>query len=171
MHVARLKHPGPATEETWVTDGAGDPLLVVMAEPSDSLAAQIRSCCRTCAASAATPRNQCCASTAAAGPRTCSPRHRRRVRPAHLPQSRQPGKDIPDIGDGKFTAAAHAGDDGRQRRYDLADTRIELPVTSGEHKGEVLDLRQVTRRDKGRQIHILTTRDTAALPAAGVVYR
>ena len=32
MHVARLKFPGPATEETWVTDGAGDPLLVVMAE-------------------------------------------------------------------------------------------------------------------------------------------
>ena len=42
MHVARLKFPGPATEETWVTDGAGDPLLVVMAEPSASLAAQIK---------------------------------------------------------------------------------------------------------------------------------
>ena len=42
MHVARLKFPGPGTEETWVTDGAGDPLLVVMAEPSTSLAAQIR---------------------------------------------------------------------------------------------------------------------------------
>ena len=42
MHVARLRHPGPATEETWVTDGRGDPLLVVMSEPSDSLAAQIR---------------------------------------------------------------------------------------------------------------------------------
>ena len=42
MHVARLKFPGPATEETWVTDGAGDPLLVVMAEPSSSLAAQIQ---------------------------------------------------------------------------------------------------------------------------------
>ena len=42
MHVARLKFPGPATEETWVTDGAGDPLLVVMAEPSTSLAAQIK---------------------------------------------------------------------------------------------------------------------------------
>ena len=42
MHVSRLKLPGPATEETWVTDGAGDPLLVVMAEPSSSLAGQIR---------------------------------------------------------------------------------------------------------------------------------
>ena len=34
MHVARLKFPGPATEETWVTDDRGDPLLVVLAEPS-----------------------------------------------------------------------------------------------------------------------------------------
>ena len=42
MHVARLKFPGPATEETWVTGSAGDPLLVVMAEPSSSLAGQIR---------------------------------------------------------------------------------------------------------------------------------
>jgi hypothetical protein len=42
MHVARLKFPGPGTEETWVTDRAGDPLLVVMAQPSSSLAAQIR---------------------------------------------------------------------------------------------------------------------------------
>src|SRR6266851_931413 len=42
MHIARLKFPGPATEETWVTDGAGDPLLVVIAEPSASLAAQIK---------------------------------------------------------------------------------------------------------------------------------
>ena len=42
MHVARLKFPDPATEKTWVTDGARDPLLVVMAEPSTSLAAQIK---------------------------------------------------------------------------------------------------------------------------------
>src|SRR5271166_6539375 len=42
MHLARLKFPGPATEETWVTGSAGDPLLVVMAQPSSSLAAQIR---------------------------------------------------------------------------------------------------------------------------------
>jgi len=42
MHLARLKFPGPATEETWVTGGGGDPLLVVMAQPSSSLAAQIR---------------------------------------------------------------------------------------------------------------------------------
>jgi hypothetical protein len=39
------------------------------------------------------------------------------------------------------------GDDGQARHYDLADGAIELPVTSGDHKGEVLTLRQVTHRD------------------------
>ena len=42
MHVARLKFPGPATEETWVTDADGDPVFMVIAEPSQSLAGQLR---------------------------------------------------------------------------------------------------------------------------------
>ena len=70
-----------------------------------------------------------------------------------------------------FTTISWAGDDGRARSYDLAESSIELPVTSGRHKGDVLALRQVTRRDKDRQVHILTTRDAAALPAAAVIYR
>ena len=35
-HVPRLKFPAPATVETWVSDAAGDPLLVVMAQPAAS---------------------------------------------------------------------------------------------------------------------------------------
>src|SRR6202171_719009 len=41
-HVPRLKFPAPATVETWVCDAAGDPLLVVMAQPAASLAAELR---------------------------------------------------------------------------------------------------------------------------------
>jgi prepilin-type processing-associated H-X9-DG protein len=41
-HVPRLKFPAPATLETWVADAVGDPLLVVMAEPGASLAAELR---------------------------------------------------------------------------------------------------------------------------------
>ncbi len=40
-HVARLKFPAPATAETWVTDAEGDPLFVVLAEPSASLASEL----------------------------------------------------------------------------------------------------------------------------------
>ena len=41
-HVPRLKFPAPATLETWVADAAGDPLLVVLAEPGASLASELR---------------------------------------------------------------------------------------------------------------------------------
>ena len=41
-HVARLKFPAPATPETWVTDCDGDPVLMVVAEPSRSLAGELR---------------------------------------------------------------------------------------------------------------------------------
>jgi len=40
--VARLKFPAPATMETWVTDQQGDPVFMVVAEPSDSLAGELR---------------------------------------------------------------------------------------------------------------------------------
>src|SRR5207247_5911173 len=40
-HVARLKFPAPATMETWVTDQHGDPVFMVVAEPSESLAGEL----------------------------------------------------------------------------------------------------------------------------------
>ena len=90
MHVARLKHPGPATEETWVTDGAGDPLLVVMAEPSTSLAAQIKDLLpdlRAITGDGAKP--VLCFDRGGWSPGPVRLGHRRRVRPAHLPQDRR----------------------------------------------------------------------------------
>jgi transposase len=41
-HVARLKFPAPATPETWVTDVGGGPVLMVVAEPSASLAGELK---------------------------------------------------------------------------------------------------------------------------------
>jgi len=171
MHLARLKFPGPGTEETWVTDSCGDPLLVVIAEPSASLAAQIK--------------NLLPDLRAITGPGTkpvlCfdrggwSPDLFAHVIAAGFDlltyRKAEAGKDIPALPENAFTTMSWTGDDGRARAWDLAESSIELPVTSGEHKGDVLALRQVTRRDKGRQVHILTTRDAAGLPAAAVIYR
>jgi transposase len=171
MHVARLKFPGPATEETWVTDGAGVPLLVVIAEPSTSLAAQIKDllpALRGICGDDAKPvlcfdrggwSPDLFASITAAGFDLLTYR------------KADAGKDIPALPDDAFATASWTGDDGRACEYDLAESTVQLPVTSGGHKGDVLTLRQVTRRDKGRQVHILTTRAAAALPAGGVVYR
>ena len=173
MHVTRLKFPGPATEETWVTGSAGDPLLVVMAQPSSSLAAQIRDLLPALGDIAGP----------GAKPALCfdrggwSPALFADITDAGFDlltyRKNDTGKDIPDLPGEAFTAAAWAGDDGRPLSYDLADTTITLTVSEGEHKGRVLELRQVTRRKPGdtRQVHILTTRPAAALPAAAVIYR
>jgi len=171
MHVARLKFPGPATEETWVTDGAGDPLLVVMAEPSASLAAQIKELLPRLRQIAGEDRK----------PTLCfdrggwSPDLFADIIHAgfHLLTYRKasPGKDIPSLPGDQFSVVSHIGDDGRAREYELAESAVELAITKGERKGETLPLRQVTRRDKGRQVRILTDRDPGDLPGADVIYR
>ena len=53
-HIARLKFPAPATEETWVTDQDGEPVFMVVAEPSDSLAGELRRLLPSCGRSWAT---------------------------------------------------------------------------------------------------------------------
>jgi len=170
MHVARLKFPGPATEETWVTDGAGDPLLVVMAEPSTSLAGQIKELLPKLRQIAGEDRK----------PILCfdrggwSPDLFAEIIDARFDlltyRKASAGEDIPDLPADAFTTAVHAGDDGREHRYVLADGSIDITVTSGTHKGRVLTLRQVTRLDKGRQIRILATRQAADMPPAAAVY-
>ena len=164
MHVARLKFPGPATEETWVTDGAGDPLLVVMAEPSSSLAAQIKELLpglRQIAGQDARPTlcfdrggwsPDLFADIIAAG--------------FHLLTYRKasPGKDIPDLPPGQFSTVTHTGDDGRAREYKLAESAVELAIAKGGRKGETVGLRQVTRLDKGKQVHVLTDRQVVTCP-------
>ena len=170
MHVARLKFPGPATEETWVTDGAGDPLLVVMAEPSASLAAQIKELLPTLRQIAGPDRK----------PTLCfdrggwSPDLFADIIAAefHLLTYRKasPGKDIPALPADQFSVVTGTGDDGRPLQYQLAESAAGLAITKGKCKGETITLRQVTRLDKGRQVHVLTDRDPGDLPAAGVIY-
>jgi transposase-like protein len=173
MHLARLKFPGPATEETWATGSAGDPLLVVMAKPSSSLAAQIRDLLP--------------ALRDITGPGTrpvlCfdrggwSPALFASIIDAGFDlltyRKNDTGMDIPDLPGTAFAAAACTGGDGREHACDLADSTVALTVSEGEHKGRVLTLRQVTRRKPGdtRQVHILTTRSPRELPAAAVIYR
>ena len=173
MHLARLKFPGPATEETWVTGSAGDPLLVVMAQPSSSLAAQIRDllpALRDIAGPAARP--VLCFDRGGWSPALFAG-----IADAGFDlltyRKNDTGKDIPDLPGDAFSAAGWTGDDGREHTYELADTMTEVTISEGEHKGRVLELRQVTRRKPGdtRQVRILTTRPAAALPAAGVIYR
>ena len=162
-HVARLKFPAPATMETWVTDQDGEPVFMVVAEPSDSLAGELKRLLPESAGG----RRRGAARDGVLRPGRLVPgpvrrHHRGRVRPADLAQG--PGPRLPG---GEFTTITCTDDRGREHEYDLADTTITLGIHEGPRKGQTVSLRQVTRRVPARgggtrQIHALTSRTDLA---------
>src|SRR6266851_7337395 len=174
-HVARLKFPAPATMETWVTDSGGDPVLMVVAEPSESLAAEIKRLLPQLRQVVGEGREV----TVCSGRGGWSPAVFADIIEAGFDLlTWRKGPPAPDVPAAKFTTVTCTDDRGRQREYDLADTPVELPITDGPRKGETVSLRQVTRRVPARrgatagatrQIHALATRKD--LNAAEVCWR
>ena len=169
-HIARLKFPAPATMETWITDQHGDPVLVVIAEPSDSLAGELKRLLPDLRR------------IAGEGRRVTVCFDRGGWSPALFADITAAGLDLltwrkgpaPDLPAARFANARCADDRGREHEYDLADTTITLDVNDGPRKGQAVSLRQVTRlvpaRGGGtRQIHVLTSRRDLA--AAEVCWR
>jgi len=162
-HIARLKFPAPAAEETWVTDQDGEPVFMVVAEPSDSLAGELRRLLPQLRQVVGESR------------RVTVCFDRGGWSPALFADITAAGFDLltwrkgpaPDIPAARFTAITCADDRGRQHAYDLADTTITLTISDGPRKGQTVSLRQVTRRVPAkaggtRQIHALTTRTDLA---------
>ena len=155
-HVPRLKFPAPATLETWVTDAAGDPLLVVMAEPGASLAAELRRLIPQLRALVGDDR------------RVLVGFDRGGWSPTLFADLDAAGFDtltwrkgaIADIDEALFVEHTHTDDHGRTHTWALADTEVDLQITDGPRKGEVFVMRQISLLDaaRTRQMHILTTR-------------
>ena len=166
-HVPRLKFPAPATVETWVTDAAGDPLLVVMAEPGASLAAELRRLIPKLRAMVGDDR------------RVLVGFDRGGWSPTLFADLDAAGFDtltwrkgtIADIDEKLFVEHTHIDSRGRAHTWALADTEVELAITEGPRAGEVVAMRQISLCDaaRTRQMHILTTRRD--LPAAEIRYR
>jgi transposase len=163
MHIARLKFPAPATEETWVTDQDGEPVFMVVAEPSDSLAGELRRLL---------PKLR---QVVGEGRRVTVCFDRGGWSPALFADITEAGFDLltwrkgpaPDLPADQFTTITCADDRGREHAYDLAEATITLTVSQGPRKGQMVSLRQVTRlvpaRHGGtRQIHALTSRTDLA---------
>ena len=170
MHVARLKFPGPATEETWVTDAGGDPVFMVIAEPSQSLAGQLRGLL---------PQLR---EVLGEGRRVTVCFDRGGWSPALFADITGAGFDlltyrkgpVADLPGTAFTTVTCTDDRGRSHEYQLADTTVTLEITEGPRKGQQVTLRQVTRREPAsrgatRQVHTLTSRTD--LPAGEVCWR
>jgi len=166
-HVPRLKFPAPATVETWVADAAGDPLLVVMAQPGASLAAELR---RLIPAMRALVGD---------GRRVLVGFDRGGWSPTLFADLHAAGFDtltwrkgkIADIDEAAFAECTHIDEHGRSHTWTLADTEVALGIAEGPRKGEKFPMRQISLHDtaRTRQMHILTTRTD--LSAAEIRYR
>ena len=169
-HVARLKFPAPATVETWGTGQDGDPVFMVVAEPSDSLAGEVRRLLPALRRVAGEDR------------RVTVCFDRGGWSPALFADLTGAGFDLltwrkgpaPDLPADAFAAVTCTDDRGRAHQYDLADTTAELGISDGPRKGQTVTLRQVTRLVPAkaggtRQIHALTSRDD--LPPGEVCWR
>jgi hypothetical protein len=169
-HVARLKFPAAATMETWVTDQQGDPVFMVVAEPSDSLAGELRRLL---------PQLR---GIVGQGRQVTVCFDRGGWSPALFADITAAGFDVltwrkgpaPDVPADAFTTLACTDDRGRAHEYELADTTVSLSISEGPRKGQTVTLRQVTRlvpakTGATRQIHALTSRDD--LPAGEVCWR
>jgi transposase len=163
MHIARLKFPAPATEETWVTSQDGDPVFMVVAEPSQSLAGELRRLLPQLRQVAGEDR------------RVTVCFDRGGWSPALFADITEAGFDLltwrkgpaPDLPAGEVTTITCADDRRREHAYDLADTTVTLGISEGPRKGQTVSLRQVTRRVPAqhgatRQIHALTSRTDLA---------
>lgn len=165
-HAARLKFPAPATVETWISDGRGDPVLVVMAEPAASLAGELRRLLPTLRQAVGDDR------------RVLVGFDRGGWSPALFAHMDTAGFDTltwrkqpaPDINRSLFAEVTFTDDTGQVHTWQAADTMVDLPL---DDHGATFSMRQVTRlidtKTGTRQAHLVTTRHD--LSVGEVLYR
>jgi prepilin-type processing-associated H-X9-DG protein len=167
VHSTRLKFPVPGTEETWVSDAAGAPVLVVMAKPGTALTGELR---------ALLPQLRTIIGDSR---RVLVGFDRGGWSPALFKHMDEAGFDVltwrkgttADIPENQFTQVAYVDARGEIRTWTAADTVVDLALPA---TGEAFRVRQISRivpvrGGATRQIHILTT--DQGMPAGEVIYR
>ena len=169
-HVARLKFPAPATMETWVTDQDGDPVFMVIAEPSDSLAGELRRLLPALRGIVGQGRRV----TVCFDRGGWSPALFADITAAGfdlLTWRKGPAPDLPPASSPRSPAPMTAA---AATSTSSPGSTVELGISEGPRKGQTVTLRQVTRLVPAkaggtRQIHALTSRTD--LPAGEVCWR
>jgi transposase-like protein len=172
-HIARMRIAGPATEETWVADADGDPVMVITAAPSKSLAAELARLLPDLRAIIG-PDRACTVVFDRGG-----------YSPAVFTEIVAAGFDVLTYFKGAwarsaseaFTTVDYQSPDGTAHTYELAERFIDLPVPArpqtggqGAKPATTCRLRLIVRRSPGgHQTPILTNRTD--LTAAQVAYR
>jgi len=171
-HIARMRIAGPATEETWVGDADGDPVMVITAAPSQSLAAELARLLPDLRALIG-PGRRCTVVFDRGG-----------YSPAVFAEILTAGFDVLTYFKGSwarsaataFAAVAFTAPDATTQHYELAERLIQLPVPGRAVAAKdaatagTLTLRLIVRRGPGgHQTPILTSRTD--LSAAEIAYR
>src|SRR5664280_529194 len=172
-HIARIRIAGPATEETWVGDADGDPVMVITAAPSQSLAAELARLLPDLRALIGPDR----ACTVVFDRGGYSPQVFAEIVAAGFALLTYFKGAWAHSGSEAFTTASYESPDGTAHTYDLAERLIDLPVPAqpatggqGAKPAATLRLRLVVRASPGgHQTPILTNRTD--LSAAQVAYR
>jgi transposase len=172
-HIARMRIAGPASEETWVGDADGDPVMVLTAAPSQSLAGELRRTLPDLRAIVG-PDRRCTVVFDRGG-----------YSPAVFAEIVAAGFDLLTYykgawtrsPDDSFTTTQFTAPDGSTHSYSIAERPVELAVPARPATADTparpastIILRLVVRRsDDGHQTPILTSR--ADLSAAEIAYR
>ncbi len=172
-HIARMRIAGPATEETWVSDSEGDPVMVLTAAPSQSLAAELHRLLPDLRALIGADR------------RCTMVFDRGGYSPQVFVEILTAGFDVLTYFKGAwarspldaFSPVEFTAPDGTDHSYELAERPIELtvpgqPATATQEaiKASTLTMRLIVRRSPdGHQTPILSSR--ADLTQGQVAYR
>jgi hypothetical protein len=172
-HIARMRIADPATEETWVGDADGDPVMVITAAPSQSLAAELARLLPDLRALIG-PDRRCTVVFDRGG-----------YSPAVFTSIITAGFDVLTYFKGAWARTAttafntvdFTAPDATTATYELAERPIDLPVPAPHgaagkdpSAASTLTLRLIVRRSPdGHQTPILTNRTD--LSAAQIAYR
>jgi transposase len=162
-HVARLHMAARATAETWVADADGQPVMVITAVPSSSLAGEIKRLLPQLRATVGADRS----ATLIFDRGGWSPALLKKIVDAKFDLICWRKGDFAALGDTEFSEQRFTdADTGIEHAYTLAETTTEFDCG----KNGALSLRQIHKRGRdGSQHPLLTSRRD--LPAAEIVWR
>jgi hypothetical protein len=144
----------------WVHQPDGDPLLVVTGSQNEGLVRQVAELLPKLRAMAPAGTLTVVFDREGWSPRLFA--QIQQTEGVHFLSYRKapPKQKLPELGHEQFRSyRVTVG--ARERRYELADTRVQLEYGRGNRKATVT-LRQITcRKDSGRQVHVVTDDETS----------
>ncbi len=160
-HITRLRTAGPATEENWVCDGAGEPVLVVMQKPGQSLVKELKALLPDMRELVGDRRVTICFDRGGWSPELFWDLQQANF---HFLTYRKGG--ISKEPASSFVSVGHRE---ARKEYELTDRKVRLKLPRAKGRPRTFLVRQVTVRKDDHQIQILTSRFD--LEAVEVVYR